>query len=84
MAQRCHSNTNDRSMTEPYPSWSTIYFGSQYSLTTWDTGLGGVFYLQDINHPYETNAFLTPTEWGDHLLPPSPRVLLALACPHSR
>jgi hypothetical protein len=66
-------------ITQPYPPFSTIYFGSQYSLTTWAPGtpnLGippgsatGVFYLQDVNHSFETNAYLTVTSMGLSVVP---------------
>jgi hypothetical protein len=62
------------SITEPYPPFTTTYFGSQYNLTTWAPGtpdLGippggatGDFYLQDNNHSFETNAYLTVTGMG--------------------
>ncbi len=48
--------------TQAFPPFSTIYYGSENSLTTWDSG-GGVFYLHDINHSY-TRAYLTVTDWG--------------------
>jgi hypothetical protein len=59
------------SITERTPPWQTITFGSQNSLTTWDVPTdqknfpnNGVFYLQDINHQFQTNAFLTVTDWN--------------------
>jgi hypothetical protein len=67
------------SITESYPPFTTTYFGSQYNLTTWAPGtpnLGippgsatGVFYLQDVNHSFETNAYLTVTSMGLSVVP---------------
>jgi hypothetical protein len=51
-------------ITLPYPPFTTTNFGSQNSLTTWDDGTGGVFYLTDGNHSFGTQAFLTVTDWG--------------------
>jgi hypothetical protein len=48
-----------------------FYFGSQNSLTTWSTNtvglhndVGGGFILQDINHQYQTSAYLFLTDWN--------------------
>jgi hypothetical protein len=60
-------------VTLPYPPFTTTttYYGSQYSLTTWSTNtvgpqnnLGGVFYLQDDNHQFQTSAQLFITDWN--------------------
>jgi hypothetical protein len=65
--------TSSVTETLPYPPFTTTrtYFGSQNSLTTWSTNtvgphddLGGVFYLQDINHQFQTSAQLFITDWN--------------------
>jgi hypothetical protein len=66
-------------ITSQTPPWDTTYFGSQVSLTTWAPGtpyLGippgsstGVFYLQDNNHSFETDAYLTVTSMGPSVVP---------------
>jgi hypothetical protein len=59
--------------SEPFPPWSPILPSSQYSLTTnqlyADGEGGGVFYLQDSNHSFETNAYLTVSHMGPALVP---------------
>ena len=57
--------------TLPYPPFTTTstYFGSQNLLTTWagnfsSNGAGGVFYLQDNSHQYQTSAYLFVNDWN--------------------
>jgi hypothetical protein len=67
------------SITELNPPWTTTYFGSQYNLTTWAPGtpnLGippgsatGDMLLQDVNHSFETNAYLTVASMGLSVVP---------------
>jgi hypothetical protein len=62
------------SITSSTPPWTTTYFGSQNVLDTWAPGtpnLGippgsatGSMYLQDDNHQFGTNAYLTVTGMG--------------------
>ena len=58
--------TSSITVTLPYPPFTTTttYYGSQNSFTTWNDGPGGVFYLQDVNHQFQTNAFLFVSDWG--------------------
>ncbi len=56
------------SLTSSTPPFATTLYGSQNSLTTWLDGRGA-FILHDINHQFQTNAFLTVTNWGDVPVP---------------
>jgi hypothetical protein len=64
---------------ETLPPWNWLP-GSQDGLTTWapyTSGVSatGVFYLQDSDHQYETQAFLTVTHMGaDIVATPGPTV----------
>jgi hypothetical protein len=62
---------------DPFPPWSPILPSSQYNLST-PNGGKGVFYLQDSNHQFSTNAFLTVTRMASSLETPAPVVGIGL------
>jgi|SRR5262245_32509119 len=61
-------------ITQTNPPFSTTYFDSQNALTTWANSLGGVFYLHDLNHQFQTSAYLTVTHFGPEPYVPGPIV----------
>lgn len=56
-------------LASPPFTTATAYFGSSNILTTWsenskDSGHGGMVYLSDVNHQFQTSAYLIITDWN--------------------